>query len=135
MRGLRAALGRRLRRKRVKDMCVFSLFRNNSDIKTVTKNVIRKINAIAKSTVKEKYWITHYGANDIHPKYLVIWICVKTDVEKNRLNNDTNLMESMRNVLNEVNYPEEGRTGVHIGFESRETVDRDSDGNWYFHWK
>ena len=32
-------------------------------------------------------------------------------------------------------YPADAQNNVHIGFESQETVDRESDGNWYLHFK
>jgi DnaJ-class molecular chaperone len=90
---------------------------------------------IVSEYVKEDFNITHYGANHIHPKYLVYWICVKSDKEKNRLQANDKLMEKLRQVLVEYNYPIEGRNSVHIGYESQETVDRESNGNWFHHWK
>ena len=104
---------------------------------------LEKITAIAESKIKvisgeyihEEYWVTHYGANDIHPKNLVFWICVKSDVERDRLMSDKGIMKRLRSVLDEVDYPEEGRNQVIIGFESQETVDRESHGHWWHHWK
>lgn len=90
---------------------------------------------IIKAESSEKSWVTHYGANDIHPRHLVYWLCVNSDAEKSRLESDTELMSRLRDLLVEFDYPAEGREGVHIGFESTETVNRESKGDWRIHWQ
>ena len=95
----------------------------------------RAIERLAKTSAREPAWVTHYGAFDIHPRHLVYWICVKTDAERNRLRADEGLAARLRQTLVDYDYPWEGRDEVHIGFESQETVDRDSGGNWFHHWK
>lgn len=77
----------------------------------------------------------HYGANWIHPKHLAIWICVQTDAEKDAVNSNSELLASIRRHLAENGYPEEGVDEVYIGSESKETVDRVSGGNWWYHFK
>lgn len=99
------------------------------------KRIEAAIERLAKSAAKEPVSVTSYGAFDIHPRHLVYWICVKTDAEKARLAGDGALMAALRYTLVQHDYPVEGRDGVHIGFESQETVDRDSGGNWWHHWK
>ena len=84
---------------------------------------------------REAHWVTHYGAFDIHPRHLVYWICVKSDAERDRLAGNPELMTGLRDVLVTCDYPPEGRDHVHIGFESQETVDRESGGHWWHHWK
>jgi hypothetical protein len=106
-----------------------------STIQDVTYQARRKIMEIMTPEALEEFSVIHYGANDIHPRYLVFWICVQSDRERDRLRADTALMERLRHTLLEVDYPPEGRDEVAIGFESQETVDRVSDGNWYYHWK
>ena len=106
-----------------------------TDIEPVTNAAEELIRAIASAAVTEEHWVTHYGANDIHPRHLVFWICVESDAERDRLRSDAALMERIRNTLDVVDYPEEGKAGVHFGFESQETVDRESGGNWWHHWK
>lgn len=104
-------------------------------IEQVTLRIEERMVKLATSACSEKTWVTHYGANHIHPRHLVYWICVKSDVERDRLKSDLDLMTNLRNLLVECDYPVEGRSGVHIGFESQETVDRESDGHWWHHWK
>lgn len=103
-------------------------------IEKVTASAESKIRKIAAEVVREEHRVAHYGANDIHPGHLAFWICVKSDAGCDRLNPDSRIMERLRNILIEVDYPEEGRSHVYIGFEYRETVDRDSGGNWWRHW-
>jgi hypothetical protein len=105
------------------------------DIKLLSEIIETELKTILSGHVTEPYWVTHYGANHIHPKHLVYWICVKSDKEKKRLQTDHDLMSKLRNVLDIYNYPSEGRDSVYIGYESQETVDRESKGNWYWHWK
>ncbi len=83
----------------------------------------------------EKFDILWYGVYYIDPKHLVYWICIKTDTVKNRLENNLELNLKLRELLVKHEYPEESRQFVHIGFESQETVDRESSGNWYHHFK
>lgn len=104
-------------------------------IEAVTHRIQEAIEAEVRKHTEEKFWVMHYGANDIHPKHLVYWIVVRTDDEKQRLDRDKVLLDKLRALLDEHEYPAEGRDGVHIGFESKETVDREADGNFYNYWK
>jgi len=108
---------------------------DHPDIKIVTAEIEEAIKQSMAPEVREKFWVTHYGANEIHPRHLVYWICVQSDNEKARLEADTALMARLRELLVRHNYPKSGRAGVFIGFESHETVDRQSGGNWWHHWK
>ncbi len=102
----------------------------------VLVNVIEMaISKFLQPHVNEKYWVTHYGAMEIHPRHLVYWICVQSDLERDRLNKDMVLRVRLRDILDEYEYPLEGRNHVMIGFESQETVDRESNGHWWHHWK
>jgi len=107
----------------------------DTPIDQVTALVERAITDEVGRHAKEKFWVTHYGANHIHPRHLVYWIVVGSDHEKCRLEADSALMAELRSLLVKYDYPSEGRNGVHIGFESQETVDRESNGNLYYHWK
>ena len=95
----------------------------------------RDIAAIVRTVAREELWVARYGVFDIHPRHLVYWICVKTDAEKKRLQSDEVLMQQLRALLVRHEYPSEGRESVHIGFESHETVDRESAGHWWNHWR
>ncbi|OJW15198.1 MAG: hypothetical protein BGO48_13760 [Mucilaginibacter sp. 44-25] len=90
---------------------------------------------IMRSYCSEKFSITHYGAYDIHPRHLVFWICVETDQLKQFLTCNSALNSDLSLALIEYDYPAEGIDSVYIGFESQETVDRESGGNWWHHWK
>ena len=81
------------------------------------------------------FFILHYGANWIDPKYLVIWICVKTDTERVILNDDVELIAEAKKELVKNGYPAHVMNEIHIGAESQETVDRESGGNWWHHFK
>jgi len=107
----------------------------DTDIKKIVLRIEKAIHELVSSHIREKYWVTHYGAIDIHPKHLVYWICVQSDSEKRRLKGDTVLMRQLRDVLVVYYYPSSGRDEVYIGFESQETVDREAGGNWWNHWK
>ncbi len=104
-------------------------------IEAVTRRIEEAIKAEMRTHTKEEFWVTHYGANDIHPKHLVYWIVVRTDEEKQRLDRDKVLIGKLRKLLDKHDYPVEGRAGVHIGFESKQTVVREADGNFYNYWK
>ncbi len=107
----------------------------SSPITKLAEQIEKAFTVTARSFVTEDFWVTHYGAVDIHPRHLVYWICVKTDAERDRLEKNTELKSRLRGILDEFDYPLEGRKYVAIGFESQETVDRESGGHWWHHWK
>jgi hypothetical protein len=95
----------------------------------------RRLRREVRGYIKEDFWIHWYGAYWIDPKHVVYWICVKSDLQKDKLVNDMDLAGRLRSLLNEANYPSSAIASVHIVFESQETVDRESNGSWYIHWK
>jgi hypothetical protein len=97
--------------------------------------IVDDIKTIVKSICEEKFWIDWFGAYDIDPKYLVVWICVESDKTKLNLESNVELVNKLREILVKYNYPKEAIPFVHIGFESQETVDRDSNGDWHKHFK
>lgn len=107
----------------------------DTSIKEVTRLIEEAIRSEMRTHTTEEFWVTHYGANDIHPKHLVYWVVVRSEREKLRLNKDILLVNRLRGLLEEFAYPIEGRSGMHIGFESHETVDREAGGNFYHYWK
>ncbi|MFZ2783499.1 MAG: hypothetical protein WAZ36_03810 [Sediminibacterium sp.] len=98
-------------------------------------DIIDDIKNIVKCVCEQKFWIDWYGSYDIDPKYLVIWICVESDNIKLGLESNKELVNKLRETLIKNNYPKEAVPFVHIGFESQETVDRESNGDWYKHFK
>lgn len=97
--------------------------------------IVSDIETLIKSIYKQRFWINWYGAYDIDPKYLAVWICVESDEAKLNLESNQELASELREVFVEENYPKEAVPFVHIGFESQETVDRESNGDWYKHFK
>lgn len=116
---------------------------NNKNVVTNSKNeleatinVIRTdIEMVAKKECNEKLDVCWYGAYYIDPKHLVYWVCIQTDVMKKKLEANKVLIGELRSLLETHNYPQGARSSVFIGFESQETVDRESKGNWYHHFK
>lgn len=108
---------------------------SETPIQQVTIRIQEAIRDRMANLTHEKFWVTYYGANNIDPKHLVYWIVVQSDREKWRLAFDTAVDRELRALLDLHEYPIEGRAGVHIGFESHETVNRESDGKFWLHWK
>jgi hypothetical protein len=105
------------------------------NIEDITDRIEAAIQALVSPQTTEPVWVTHYGANDIHPKHLVYWICVASEQERQKLSTNQQLNHDLRALLVTHDYPIEGRAGVRIGFESQAAVDRDSGGNWRHHWQ
>lgn len=74
----------------------------------------------------------HIGAFELGPANLAWWLIVDSDAEKTRLIADGGLEHTLRALLAEEGYPAEAIPHVGLAIESRETVDRDFEGNlWY----
>ena len=101
------------------------------DITEKTEKIEKAITSIISENTSEIFEVFHYGANIIHPSFLVYWVSVQTDKERDRLTSDNILMKRLRRILIDHNYPEEGRKQVNINFESQETIDGDWDGKWF----
>ena len=99
------------------------------------RKIERAIKGCVEGAAKAPLWGTPYGATDIDPRHLVFWICVQTDAERDHLSSDRLLQAQLRSLLNTFDYPMSAREHVFIGFESQETVNRESSGDWWQHWK
>lgn len=104
-------------------------------LKTKIERINKEIESLTSKFCTEKFSVINYGAFDIDPKYLVYWICVQTDKAKHELENNVLLGQDLREILDKNDYPIDSRKHVAIGFESQETVDRVSKGNWWQHFK
>ena len=85
-----------------------------TDIQKTTRLIEKAIAKRVSKEINETHWVTHYGANDIHPKHLVFWICVQTDAMKERLDHDSTLNKELRKLLTEHNYPISGRSATRL---------------------
>lgn len=99
---------------------------------------VRRIEAALRALLRArganpKVW--SFGAYYIDPKYLVFVAGVTSDRERNSLRNDNNFKAEMRQLLVKFNWPSAAREYVVFDVESQETVDRETDGNWWYHYK
>ncbi|MCB1595394.1 MAG: hypothetical protein KDI76_10820 [Xanthomonadales bacterium] len=83
--------------------------------------------------IKHKVW--NFGAYDIDPKYLVIVVGTETEIQKQELRSDKSFNESLKNLLEQFDWPEAAREHVVFSIESQEAVDKQSNGNWWYHYK
>jgi hypothetical protein len=116
-------------------MNIFKLLIPKKSIKRKIIDIEEDVKIEIKSVFKERFWINRYGAYKIDPKYLVLWICVETDEQKLKLKSNKILKSKWNNILIKNNYPESARPFVCFDFESQETVERESNGNWFEHFK
>ncbi|WP_443946592.1 hypothetical protein ACJVDH_05835 [Pedobacter sp. AW1-32] len=114
---------------------ISKLFYSPLSLKRKILDIVEDMKLIIIPVCREKFWIDWYGAYDIDPKNLVIWICVESDKIKSELKLNYEIMIKLEDTLCRHKYPEQAIPFVQIDFESQETVDRDSNGNWYHHFK
>ncbi len=76
-----------------------------------------------------------FGAYYIDPKYLVFVVGVPTDAAKETLKSTSTFTASMKELLETFNWPIQARAEVVFDVESQETVDRENNGNWWYHYK
>jgi len=84
---------------------------------------------------RERVFSIAYGSIDVDPGLVSLWICVQTDDEKARFSGDEAFVASLREMLVGAGYPEEGARRVFVGFESQETVGRESSGDGWGHFR
>lgn len=116
-------------------MSLINYFSKSDSLKEKIADIKGDIKKIVRDYCPEDCNVTWYGAYDIDPKYLVYWICIETDKMKKELENNITLNDKLRRVLDKHQYPANAQKYIRIEFESQETVDRESEGNWYYHFK
>jgi len=107
-------------------------------MKLLLKWKIWRIESALKNLVKAeglKPTIWSFGAYYIDPKHLVFVVGVPTDEDKKNLRSNTAFSIRMRELLEKVNWPARARNKVIFDIESQETVNRENDGNWWYHYK
>ena len=101
-----------------------------SALETIIVRAEARIKTLARAHCA-KANVFHFGAVDIHPSNLAIWITAPRDRERDRLRAVPGLEESFRATLAAEGYPLDAVPLVHFAYESQETVDRDFNGNWW----
>ncbi len=86
-----------------------------------------------KNEIKPFVW--SFGAYYIDAKHMVFVVGVPLDSEKDKLKVDSEFQNDLRALLDKYNWPIKARNHVAFKIESEETVDRESEGNWWYHYK
>jgi hypothetical protein len=116
-------------------MGVFDIFKKANPLKEKINLIEKEIKKTISIFCQYNFSVVKYGAYEIDAKYLVFWICVDTDSIKKELESNQDLKNQLRNILFKYEYPKNAINSVFIGFESQETVNRESQGDWYLHFK
>jgi len=112
---------------------VVSLIRSSFDWKLwpTIRRARREVKKLARQRCPNAK-VFSFGATDIDPRHLAIWITANTDEQRDRLRQDSILHQQFRDALLQAGYPPAAVPLVGFVFESQETVDRDFGGNWYY---
>ena len=109
----------------------FDMTKLEQKIYAIETDIQAAVNAVS----SEECWVMHYGATDIDPGYLTYKICVQSQAEKSKLQQDQKLRHRLRSLPKKHRYPAGAREKVAISFESQEDIDRESSGNAWHHWR
>jgi hypothetical protein len=101
------------------------------ELKTIIETARAGIEALARQHA-EIVFTTWIGAVEIDPKHLAFWIFTRTDAERDRLASNDRLLEEFREIAAVAGYPPPAVPQIKFAFESKETVDRDWDGNYWY---
>lgn len=61
-----------------------------------------------------------------------VWLCTTTDLERDDLRSDPELVETVLAVMRDVGFSSTDIARSPVIVESQETVDRDAQGSWFF---
>ena len=113
------------------------IFNFKKELSTKIKIIEKDFKNIVKKEIEDKEHVSilRYGAYDIDPKYLVIWIITQSDKMRDHLKNNERVKKILREKLDHINYPKSAINNVNIEFESEETIKRESNGDLYVHFK
>lgn len=81
----------------------------------------------------EKYWIMIYGDYYVKSKNIVVLIAVNSNTMKNKLESNQLLLKELKKIFEKNNYSKEDIKSIRFYFESQETVDLESKGDWHLH--
>jgi hypothetical protein len=108
--------------------------RTNPQLKRTVKAIEDDVAQLLHTrSIKPQVW--SFGAYYIDPKLLVFVVGVTTDTEKNALKLDDQFLTTLTNLLAKHDWPEQARSAVVFDIESQETVDRETKGHWWYHYK
>lgn len=97
---------------------------------------IDRVKLELRTMTTEKAHVTHFGATDIDPKHLAVWLCVQSDLECERLEKENlEIRQRVHACFRAEDYPEAAVPFIGVGIASQETVTRDYDGNWWYFFK
>ncbi len=118
------------KRRRSRPPNVAALRGATPELKIVIDQARAGIEALAREHAAIAF-VTWIGAVEIDPKHLAFWIFTKTDAERDRLAANDLLKERFREILVVAGYPPDAVALVGFAFESKETVDRVWNGNYW----
>jgi hypothetical protein len=104
-------------------------------VSTLLRPTVRRAERQIKAVARERCphaQVFSFGAIDIDPRFLAVWITTETDLERDRLEKDEDLLQRLRAALLQAGYPADAVPLVGFSFESQETVNRDYGGNWWY---
>ncbi|WP_157498362.1 hypothetical protein [Leifsonia sp. Leaf336] len=61
-----------------------------------------------------------------------VWLCTTTDVERDALRSDLTLVDSVMAVMRSVGFSSTDIARSDVVVESQESVDRETEGSWFF---
>lgn len=96
-------------------------------------NIKRAVKTKINKVCKENFWIDIYGSYYLCPNNLVLLIAVQTDSLKSDLILNQGLKKSIEDIFIKHQYPNNSIGKIQIYFESQETVNNESKGDWHLH--